>query len=99
MNILATAAAVVVSIGTIGGSYAWLDSSYTRKTDFIALATQMHTGTVMELRKEIKGTPPGPWKEKLCETLTLELNSICADAPNHPFCMDRRAILEDAGCQ
>jgi hypothetical protein len=98
MNILASAAATVIAIGTIGGGYAWVDTTYTKRQEFIQHVAQSRTGTIIDLMGRIKATDQGPLRDTYCKQIVFEFTQLCTEAPDSPLCLDRRAILNELGC-
>jgi hypothetical protein len=95
MNPIAAAAAVVTSIGTIGGGALYLDHAHVASEDFDRYLAKERVGTIFEYMDQIAKQGPQSW---LCQSLEEELIELCVDLPEHPMCGDRDEILEETGC-
>ena len=97
MNIIQTAAAVIVSIGTISGGALVVETRYTPQGTFYRHVADSKTGVILDLVQRAQGAT-GDYKTTLCRALIEELGSICSDAPGHFMCSDRDAYIKQAGC-
>jgi hypothetical protein len=82
-------AAIALAIGA--------ESRYTPQGSFYRHVADARVGTILDLVGRAQGAS-GDYKDTLCRTLVVELNSVCSDAPGHPVCEDRDMYLEAAGC-
>lgn len=98
MNVLTQAAAVFVSIGTIGGGALTLDHLHASQ----AWATQ-HDGehrvrTIFQYMRQAQRDSPEDW---LCNAIEAEFIALCTEVPDHYLCRDPEAkddIESKAGC-
>ena len=95
MNVVITAAAVVTSIGTIGGGALYLNGAHVASEDFERYLAKERVGTIFEYMDQVRVQGPQSW---LCQALEEELIELCVDLPEHPMCEDRDEILEETGC-
>lgn len=113
VNILGGAAAVVVSLGTIGGGAVYVERSlnaaqadaadkYVEKTEFVAYTTADRTSDLRTLIQNTVTTAaevePGEYKQSLCRQLAQAVSELCAINSEEAMCVDRAILERRAGC-
>ena len=97
MNVIAQAALVVSSLGTIGGGALYLNNAHVASEDFSKHLAEQRVNTIFNYTDQIEANGPQSW---LCNALEEELYNLCTALPNHAMCkgdtMDD--IIEEAGC-
>ena len=95
MNPIVAAAAVVTSIGTIGGGALYLDNAHVASETFERYLAKERVGVIFDYMDQIRVQGPQPW---LCRALEAEIIELCTDVSDHPMCDDRDEIIEESGC-
>lgn len=96
MNVLVTTAAILSSIGSVGGGALYLDHLHASSADFQKHLSEQRVQTIFSYMDQISQRGPQPW---LCRALDEEFIALCTELPNHAMCDDRRTIIEKAGCR
>lgn len=84
-----------VNVTAIAGAVAWVYGNFTTADDYIRHVAESRTGTVQQLRRDLR---ENPGDQITCDVLERELAAICLDTPDHPFCKEQRKILDAGGC-
>jgi hypothetical protein len=100
MDIAATikgAAALVTSIGVIGGGAYYMDERHAGQKEFDQYVSSNRVQTILSLAEQARreGSPP-----YLCSALQAEFAALCTEIPEHYFCNadSQRQIMAKAGC-
>lgn len=95
MNPVTAAAAIITSIGTIGGGALYLDHAHVASGDFERYLAKERVGVIFDYMDQIRAQEPQPW---LCRALEEEIIELCVDLPDHAICLDRDKIIDEVGC-
>ena len=95
---LKTAAAVVVSIGTIGGGAFVLDSRHAPLEQVVRLES---SARVNAIQNWIRAAREEGVSEYICDSIRAELIALCTEQANHYLCSPKAyaETLSRAGCR
>lgn len=103
---LKTAAAVVTSVGVIGGGAFVLDERHALRTElnshageFVAYRAGGRVNTILELVEQAHHEGAAEW---ICRTIEAEFVALCTELPDHYWCTEpdaKRELKAKAGCQ
>lgn len=66
--------------------------------EYLRHVADSKSGVILELVDRARAEPDPMYRDSLCRALQEQIGELCASAPDHSLCQDRRLHLERAGC-